>query len=385
MRPELAPLAVFSALALWSPPAEAFPWMIHHTYTGCAQCHVDPSGGGVLTEYGRAQGDILLRSHFGDVDENPGPVKDFLFGAVHLPKNLQLQGDVRGLLIPDPANMQVILMQSDLRAAVEGGPITASASLGVVSKGASAAQITGGTGWNLVAREYWIGANVGKSTMVRVGRMNLPFGLRTEDHILDVRQVTRTDSNAAQQTGVSVFYNSKRFRAEIMGIAGNFQVGPDAFRERGYSLYAAYAPKKNLEIGVSSLLSASKDDIVTLAPRTRLAEGLFARWAPVPALAVLAEGDVLLDDQNGSSLTGFASSAILDYEPVQGLHVQGIGEQCDDNFSDAKRSSLTGGAAVQWFFLPHADLRLDAGYGTVYCTPGVAGSPFGLVQAHLYL
>jgi hypothetical protein len=40
---------------------------------------------------------------------------------------------------------------------------------------------------------------------------------------------------------------------------------------------------------------------------------------------------------------------------------------------------------VQWFFAPHADLRVDGGYGTVYCTPGVTGSPFGLLQAHLLL
>jgi hypothetical protein len=261
----------------------------------------------------------------------------------------------------------------------------ASASLGAVSKGAEAARVTSGPDWNLVAREYWVGVTPNKAFTLRAGRMNLPFGLRTEDHILDVRDATRTTTNDDQPTGVSLFYNSRRWRAEVMGIAGNFQVRPDTFRDRGYSLYLAYAPETTLEIGVSSLLTHAQTDVVSLGPRTRASEGVFGRWAPVPELALLAEGDVLFDTLDGASATGFVSTLILDYEPVQGLHLQGIGEQCDDDFSDTARSALTGTVAAQWFFLPHADVRIDAGYGTVTCTPGVAGSPFGLIQAHFYL
>ena len=190
MRPEprrwrIASLSGVGALAgaLWSTPAEAYPWMIHHGYTSCAQCHVDPSGGGVLTAYGRAQGEILLRTHFQEAPENPGKVKDFLFGAVPLPETLMLQADVRGLVIPDPANVQAILMQADARAAFQTKLFLASASLGAVSKGAEAARVTSGADWNLVAREYWVGVTPNKALTLRAGRMNLPFGLRTEDHI----------------------------------------------------------------------------------------------------------------------------------------------------------------------------------------------------------
>lgn len=371
--------------ALHASPAHAYTWMIHHGYTSCAQCHVDPSGAGVLTAYGRAQGEILLRTHYEAAPENPGKVKDFLFGAVPLPEALALQADVRGLVIPDPSNVQAILMQADARAALQTKLFLASASLGAVSKGAEAARVTSGPDWNLVSREYWVGVTPNKSFTVRAGRMNLPFGLRTEDHILDVRSATRTNTNAEQATGLSLFYNSRRWRAEVMGIAGNFQVRPDSFRDRGYSLYVAYAPETTVEIGFSSLFTAAQTDVLSLTPRTRAAEGVFGRWAPVPELALLAEGDLLLDNNDGVAATGFVSTLILDYEPVQGLHLQGIAEQCDDDFGDNAGSSLTGTVAAQWFFLPHADVRVDAGYGTVYCTPGVAGSPFGLIQAHFYL
>jgi hypothetical protein len=383
-RAALAGLAALFGIGI-SSPAHAYPWMINHAFTSCGQCHVDPSGGGVMTEYGRAQAEIVLRTRYPGEPENPGPVKDFLFGAVKLPEEVLLQADVRPMVIPRPGNVQAILMQADLRGAVVSGPFTASASIGTVSRGAEGARVSSGDTWNLVAREYWAGANLGRRAMVKVGRMNLPFGLRTENHILDVRDATRTDLNDGQQVGASLFYNTRKWRAEVMGIAGNFQVRPDSFRERGYSLYTAYAPTTRSEIGVSSLLAASKTDLLTLAPRTRMAEGLFARWSPVPAVAVLAEADLLLDRRAGTASTGFVSTAVVDVVPRQGLHLQAIGEQCDPDFTDAHGSGFTGTGALQWFFLPHADLRLDAGYGTVYCTPGAQASPFGLIQAHFFL
>lgn len=376
-------LAVSALLAPES--AEAYPWMINHAFTSCGQCHVDPSGAGIMTEYGRAQADIVLRTHYQEGDQNPGKSKDFLFGAVTLPKTVQLQADVRQILIPRPSNVETILMQADLRAAVQKGPFTASASLGTVSKGAAGARVTQAEEFGLIAREYWVGANVGRKAMVKAGRMNLPFGIRTENHILDVRDATRTDLNDSQQTGISVFYNTRRVRAEVMGIAGNFQVSPDAFRERGYSLYAAYAPTTRSEIGVSSLLAASKADVVTLRPRTRMAEGVFARWSPLPPLALMAESDLLLDNQNGDSYTGLVSTAIVDYMPLQGLHFQAMAEQCDPKFGDADASAMTYTGAMQWFFAPHADLRFDAGYGSITCSPGVDPFPFAALQAHFFL
>ncbi len=74
--------------------ALAYPFLIEHGYTNCAQCHIDPSGGGALTEYGRGQSEILLRTPWearAD-DWEPGKVKDFAFGAP-LPTWLTLQAD----------------------------------------------------------------------------------------------------------------------------------------------------------------------------------------------------------------------------------------------------------------------------------------------------
>ncbi|MDP2315489.1 MAG: hypothetical protein Q8P41_21505 [Pseudomonadota bacterium] len=385
--PLQALLALFALfVAILPGRAEAYPWMIRHGYTNCAQCHVDPSGGGVLTDYGRAQGEILVRTQYKKMTKEPGKEADFLLGLFPLPDALLLQGDVRGMVIPQPGNVRAILMQGDLRAAVVAGPFVATGTLGAVSEGGQGAWVTSNdAGWNLVAREYWAGIAPAKGWMIKAGRMNLPYGIRTENHILYTRSATRTTTNDEQQLGASVTYASKRFRAEVMGIAGNFQVRPDVFRERGYSLYATWAPEKTLELGVSSLLTVAGADVETLAPRTRQAHGVFTRYAPIDPLAILAEADLLLSDDDGTSTSGVVGNLVVDWEPKQGVHVMGIGGYCDASFADTSAPAYTGGGAVQWFLAPRVDIRMDIFQGVLYCTPGATARPMGLLQGHVYL
>lgn len=370
--------------------ANAYPFMIRHGYTGCAQCHVDPSGGGPLTEYGRGQAEIFMRTVYKDRGadwQGPGPEKDFLFGAVPLPDWLFLQGDIRSMVIPEPGNVRFLLMQSDLRAAVQASNVTAYISGGVVSEGAEEAWVTSNTnGANFVSREYWAGYSPAKGLLIRGGRMDIPFGIRSEEHILFARSSTDTTTNDNQQVGLDAVYGKGKLRAEVMGIAGNFQLSPDDFRERGYSALAAWAITNRFELGVTSLVAHAALDVDSREERLRQAHGLFGRWAPVQSVGFLAEADALLDASAGAS-SAFGTTGYLqvDYEPVQGLHLKGTGEWCDNDLSDTDSASLRGSATALWFLAPHVDVRADVMYGTLYCTPGTAPTPMGLVQLHMFL
>lgn len=388
----LAALAALAAggLALLPAPAAAYPSMIRHGYTGCGECHTDPSGGGILTEYGRGQGVILLSSVYSEhgADWEPPRTKDFLFGALPLPEQLALQADLRALLIPEPGNMRFIAMQNDLRGSVDAGIFHANASLGWVSEGAEKAWLSSNTspGGNLVSREHWLGIEPVDDLYIRAGRMNLPFGIRSEEHILYTRSYTGTDTNDAQQDGLDVVGQVGKVRAEVMGIAGNFQVSPDSYRERGYSALVAWGPKSNVEIGVSSKLTHAATDLDTRAERTRQYHELFGRWAPVGSLALLGEAGVSQDQSPGADADlGTFGYLQADYEPVQGFHVKGTGEACDNDLADQAAMVGRGWLALQWFTTAHFDLRADAMYGTLYCTPGTDPSFMGLLQAHAYL
>ena len=182
----LLALAIFLAVVAVTARAEAYPWMLRHRYSGCANCHADPSGGGLLTTRGRIAGDVLLRMPYGRPPEEAGTAAGFLFGAMKLPPAVLLGGDVREAALfvkpaGQPATTDVFLMQGDVSGQVTMSRVRANGSVGFAQKGALPAALTDGSKNNVVSRVHWIGIDLGdeKQFLVRAGRMNLPFGLRS--------------------------------------------------------------------------------------------------------------------------------------------------------------------------------------------------------------
>lgn len=383
------------AICLLPEPARAYPWMIAHQYTTCSQCHIDPSGGSALTAYGRAQTEALLRTHYGtDPAEEPGKIKDFLFGVVPLPDIVVAQVDVRGLFIPQPDDPRLILMQADLRGGIHTESFTAYVGGGVVSEGARAARIVsdediGAEAVTPVLRDYWVAYRPNRSLTFRAGRMNLPFGIRTDQHILYTRAATRTSTNADQQLGVSVAVEQRKWRGELMAIAGNYQVRPDAFRERGYSAMAALAASQRLELGASSLVTGSGADVATSDPTIRQAHGVFSRYSPVEGVAIMAEVDALVTTTGAAGSRVTAPGVVLDvhgdWEALRGVHIKAGGELCDPDLSAADGAASRGWGAVQWFFAPHVNLRVDALLGPLACDPAAPSRAGGFAQIHAFL
>jgi hypothetical protein len=373
--------------------AEAYPWMIRHGHEGCVSCHVDPSGSGLLTRYGREQGDEELTMQYGRADE--ARKSGLLWGHLDTPDWLLLGAGFRGAFLatkvtgaptgpgapPAGWSSELLLMQADLRAGVRQGPLRASASLGVLTN-ASYATVAG----NLVSREHWVGyAPEGDTFLIRAGRMNLPFGVRSIEHTLWVRQETRTDINDLQEHGVAFAYSSSRVRAELMGILGNYQISPDAHRQRGYAATVEAVPLSRLAVGASSLVTHVAEDVRLEVADLRQAHGLFVRASPVESLVLLAEGDVVHDaPTKAASSTGFASMLQSDLEPIGGLHVILTGETWTPG-TPATKSSYGGWAALDWFCLRQLDVRFDLMWRRMAFGPDTIDATAILVQAHLYL
>lgn len=378
---------------LASRQAEAYPWMIRHQYGGCAQCHTDPSGGGLLTAYGRAQSGLLLRTRYGSERkaEEAGPADDFAFGAVALPDWLQLGGTYRGMgmaMIPPAGktSYQFVQMQADAKAHVRAGPLRLYASVGGEPSGASRAIVARMGGGGLVSREHWVGlALADEAVLVRAGRISLPFGIRMIEHTMWVRETTRTDINAAQQHGVSLAWNLDWMRGEAMGIAGNYQVKPDAFRERGYSAYVEFTPAPIVGFGASSLLAHAAEDYLLLTANTRQSHGLFARVSPWQPLVLMVEGDYLHDSPSGiPSSSGYAGMLTADLEAIQGLHFAATGETMNRG-TPGEKTSLGGWLTGTWFFAPHADVRFDAIRSRMSAGGMTLGVTTLLAQLHFFL
>jgi len=387
-------LSVFALLAVWTRDASAYAWMIRHEYGGCNQCHADPSGGGLLTAYGRVQGETLLRTQYShrSESEDPGKTGDFLLGAFPLPESVLLGGDVRALemyIKPQngPSLTRTIFMQADLEGQVAIGRFRANASIGYAHEGALGASLTRGTGDRLISRVYWVGVDLGadREWTLRAGRMNVPFGIRSIEHTLFVRQATRVDINDTQQHGVSLAYNGDSFRGELMAMLGNYQIHPDAVRERGYAGYLEYVAIPRLAIGVSSLVAHSAVDRYLFTPLWRQAHGVTVRYSPFEQLVLSTETDLLVRSQPSTSLeAGVASMLQADVEPVQGLHFIGTAELLDERPAITPPSYALWGS-VAWFFLPHLDVRGDAIWQSNASAFARSNADVFLLQLHAYL
>jgi hypothetical protein len=361
--------AVLLAIVVVPGRASAYTWMIGRGYTGCATCHADPSGGGLLNDFGRDEAAASLRSRYGD--REPFPASQLL-GLVKAPDWLLAGASFRYLALymktgGAPYMTSSIVMQADLRAGISAGPWRAAGSLGVNQNERSPAAVAG----DVVAREYWAGYALGNDKiLVRAGRMNLPFGVRSIEHTLFVRTATRTDLNDTQQHGVALAFRGGGFRGEVMGIAGNYQLSPDAFRQRGYSGYVEWSPTSRYAFGVSSLVTHAAQDVYLRASNTRQAHGLLVRASPVERLVLLAEVDYVRQAPASlSAWNGLATMVQVDVEPWQGLHLIGTGESYDSG-QPGTPTSWGAWGGIGWFFFSYADVRLDymhrsAAYGGV--------------------
>lgn len=165
--------------AYWSVvPAAAEPTFLSKQYPRCTACHYSPSGGGLLTPYGRSLSREEI-STFGRRDaaagEDAGAEEAFLFGAVSSDNPLQLgldlrpsqlRFDVAGRDLPD----RNFLMNLDLQAAWRSGKWTAYGTVG---------RRPGG---GLVSYEHWIARQVSDRVSVRGGRFLPAYGVRFADH-----------------------------------------------------------------------------------------------------------------------------------------------------------------------------------------------------------
>jgi hypothetical protein len=434
-----------------SPTASAYPWMIRRDNPACYACHADPSGGGLLTAYGRVAGENWLAMQWDNVryrsllkkelraqvtkssadpaaqteeaagDEEAGAQDEsmklgrgtkFLWGAIPLPDSVLLGGDFRPAILsmstaPSSAGgastngWKFYMMQADLEGQVSYGRLRANASIGY--DGTGEAKLANITNWdpgslsvgNLVSRVHWVGADLGanKEWLVRVGHMNVPFGIRSIEHELWIRQTTVTDTNQDQQDGLSIAYNGHGIRGEVMGVLGNLQVSPAQYRERGYVGYVERAIGSRFAVGVDSMiLHADNDLFLNNSAAYRQAHGLFVRWSPVPLLYVSGEGAFVYCSTPQASTGGYVGTMQVDLEPITGVHLQGTAEM--SNMPDGPATTTNDKPAfdywgtVAWFFASHADLRLDLAYQTL--PPAVTGGPgtgttVAVAGLHLYL
>src|SRR5450631_2727222 len=255
----------------------------------------------------------------------------FAFGVVPMPDWLLAQVTFRGAEFwvsettpgtngnpsTTVSDQRFLMMLLDARAEIKLGIFRAGGSIGwgttpftlpaVVVTNAAADEM-------LLSRDYWVGLAPEDGLLIRLGRINLPFGMRNVEHTAWVRNNTQTDINYSQQSGLSVAFDNGHVRTEVMAILGNLNISPDAYRQRGFSGLVEVPVAKRATVGFSALVTRTELSLVATPPRPdgqpgqqglpglRQVYGLFGRWAPIEPIVFVLEGDVFLNNNLGSGV-----------------------------------------------------------------------------------
>jgi hypothetical protein len=325
---------------LWGSQAHAFPEMIRHGYINCTTCHVSPTGGGVLTEYGRQLSKEVLSTWGVDGEEA------FAYRIVKPPEWLNLGGDYRSVYVyrdtPAFRDGRSIFMQADLQAAATYQKWTAYLSLGYQDP-KSAVDL----GDHLISRDHYLIFRPTDEINVRAGKFMPAFGIRSPDHILITRRTLRIDDENMESYNVEGSYISDTYSVYGTIITGR----PDDLsqkRERGASLVASRAFAEKYKAGFSYYTGSFDTE-------RRQVLGPFGMLGFTPHLYLLSEADLQL--LPGSS--GFAMSNRLAYEVIQGLHVYGQQEFGRLDFGRPKTRVISYAIGTQFFPRPHFELNLS--------------------------
>ena len=300
-------LAFTIAAGLLAPAATtAEPIFLSRQYTRCTTCHFSPTGGGLLTPYGRSLSREEL-STFGQGGGAPtaGREHEFLYGALgDALKNVSLGIDLR------PAHLDIdtegfeetrdFLMNAEIVAAVRFSRWTAYAQLGRQPRGDDA---------RVTSFEHWLGYQ-GERAGLRAGRFLPAYGVKFADHTSFNRATIGLD-NDDQLYAAEASFTGERHLVQLTG-------GVEADGEHAFKAAARWqfdvSPRVVL-VG-SGLFRAGDDE--TARPKEG-ATGLAVGFAPFRRLTLWTQGDVRLrdsDDDRGRAYTVVGDVAFEVYRGV---------------------------------------------------------------------
>ena len=169
-------IAILATLALMamSQSASAEPYLAVQQGLSCAQCHVNPTGGGLRNAVGNAFAQGVLPAHHIDTGDTAW--------SGELNKFIALGGDLRAdATWTNPSNANTALDTEQARIYL-GVSVIPDRMLLYVDEQVAPDAAVNREAWAL----YWFGAG---RWYVRGGRMTLAYGLRLQDQQAFVRQV----------------------------------------------------------------------------------------------------------------------------------------------------------------------------------------------------
>ncbi len=330
----LSTLIVAGILSLCARSGEAFPELVRHGYNTCMACHVSPTGGGMLTPYGRKLAAELLTTWGSEASTG---VTWGLADQEKLENALWLGGDIRGAQVHQENTAiragRFIKMQASLAAAWVRDAWTVFFELGKQE----------GEVWQPYGTSFWGKFDASENVSLRAGRFVPAYGIHSSDHIAFIRSFTGFGLEANRDAFET------RYATETVSVSLTASKEPRlTSSEEALSLAADLSISEKHLFGLN-VLRGDRDG------NRRTLYGVWASLGLSKNAYYLGEFD--WQNRDGRSNTAsFVTYHRLGYSIVKGFDIYALYERLESDLASASSSIERRGPGVQWTPLPHIEI-----------------------------
>jgi len=365
-------------LAVSAVPAGAEPVFLARQYARCTTCHFSPTGGGLLTPYGRSltreELSTMGRGHSTAPASGPDGEQAFLYGLLGSRLgNLSLGIDLRpghlDVRFPGGQEKRDLLMNAEITAAYRAKGWTVYGELG--------RQPLQAEGTRVDSFEHWVGYQSKKGFGFRAGRFLPAYGVHFSDHTAFNRRPLGLDT-FDQVYGLELSHTTDRHLVQLTASPGRADSIIDNDGTRGF----VGAARVQIDVSTRTVLVASGlfHDKSDVNPRDGSA-GLAFGFSPIRRLTIWTEGDA----QWQQGLPGAPSYVLVNetgFEVYRGVWLK-ISPQLRTDFGD------TSGGTIRWVFelnlLPRTHWNVDLSHYRDKGRSNDIVTKTTLLQLHLYL
>lgn len=374
---------LLAGLLLAASQATAYPEFVRDGYFSCVSCHVSPSGGGALTDYGRSYSAEKLATWSRKGEEMP------LHGAVRKMPSWLVVG----------ANIRQIQTYVETKAARKGQWLAMQRDFDLCLKkeGRSVGVwgcLTGGLLPRVAGEEEEYGLrkaaariDMGESFIFRAGRFYPRFGLMIANHTASIRQglgfVPGVETDQAELTYISERVEITAYNdfGRVVRFADETQEDIEAY-DPAVGLSAALALGSASRAGISYRRLAGEDSV-------QHSGGLFAAIGLTEDTYILAEADqrAVVTEAPVAGQPKILRSGVGYFKVGHAVKRGVVPYIAQDIFvpdlSDGYTRRDTYGLGLQWYPRPH--FEVDAFWGHVLQRRDFSYATSGYLILHYYL
>lgn len=328
------------ASSLITTNAFAYPEMIRHHYVNCLACHESPSGGGLLTPYGRSLSSELL-STWGDVKE----ARPF-YGAIDQPwlkKWFNAGGDFRAVQfhLKDSQTKEdkFIRMQAGIETAFKYDKFKLVSFFGKQEQEPDN-KIRG----KFVS--YFLLYQAMELLSVRAGRFIPNIGINTPEHILPTRDALGFGEDS-ERDQVEAMWSGEKWNTSIT-YSQEVRTDEIPLREKAISTQVNYNFLDSYRVGADLWFGNQEGGA------TRQIYGVHGLLGFTKRLYYLTEFDLQHSYDKKNGLYHFSK---FGYEFIKGLHAIALEDYLKSDLNNGLTLSNSFGAGFEWYPRPHFDFE----------------------------